>query len=77
MFIGKEEVIDNCIKNILVVVVDIYRLNYIECEELLKLLEKVVVIDYYRRGVEFINDVVFLFYEIYVFLMCEMVIELV
>lgn len=51
MFIGKEEAIDNCTKNTLVVVVDTHRPNYTECEELLKLSEKVVVIDHHRRGV--------------------------
>ena len=77
LFIGKEEAIDNCTKNTLVVVVDTHRPNYTECEELLKLSEKVVVIDHHRRGVEFINDAVLLFHEIYVSSTCEMVTELV
>ncbi|HGM3506337.1 TPA: DHH family phosphoesterase [Clostridioides difficile] len=77
LFIGKEEAIDNCTKNTLVVVVDTHRPNYTECEELLKLSEKIVVIDHHRRGVEFINDAVLLFHEIYVSSTCEMVTELV
>ncbi|KAK2263605.1 phosphoesterase [Clostridioides difficile] len=77
LFIGKEEAIDNCTKNTLVVVVDTHRPNYTECEELLKLSEKGVVIDHHRRGVEFINDAVLLFHEIYVSSTCEMVTELV
>nr|WP_330405485.1 DHHA1 domain-containing protein [Clostridioides difficile] len=44
---------------------------------MLKLSEKVVVIDHHRRGVEFINDAVLLFHEIYVSSTCEMVTELV
>lgn len=77
LFIGKEDAIDNCTKNTLVVVVDTHRPNYTECEELLKLSEKIVVIDHHRRGVEFINDAVLLFHEIYVSSTCEMVTELV
>ena len=67
----------NCTKNTVVVVVDTHRPNYTECEELLNISDKVVVIDHHRRGVEFINDTVLLFHEIYVSSTCEMVTELV
>ena len=58
-------------------VVDTHRPNFTECEKLLDISEKVVVIDHHRRGVEFINDTVLLFHEIYVSSTCEMVTELV
>lgn len=77
LFIDKDEAIKNCTKNTLVVVVDTHRPNYTECEEVLGLSEKIVVIDHHRRGVEFINDTVLLFHEIYVSSTCEMVTELV
>ncbi|RDY25509.1 phosphoesterase [Romboutsia weinsteinii] len=77
IFIDHDEAIKNCTRNTLVVVVDTHRPNYTECEELLGLSEKVVVIDHHRRGVEFINDTVLLFHEIYVSSTCEMVTELV
>ena len=77
MFIDKDEAIRECTKNTLVVVVDTHRPNYTECEQLLSISEKVVVIDHHRRGVEFINDTVLLFHETYVSSTCEMVTELV
>lgn len=77
LFIDKDDAIKNCTKNTLVVVVDTHRPNYTECEELLNISDKVVVIDHHRRGVEFINDTVLLFHEIYVSSTCEMVTELV
>ena len=77
IFIDKDEAIRECTKSTLVIVVDTHRPNYTECEELLSLSDKVVVIDHHRRGVEFINDTVLLFHETYVSSTCEMVTELV
>lgn len=77
IFINKDDAIRNCNKNTLVVVVDTHRPGYTECPELLGLTKKIVVIDHHRRGVEFINDAVLLFHEIYVSSTCEMVAELV
>ena len=77
IFIDHEAAIKNCTKKTVVIVVDTHRPNYTECEELLGISDKVVVIDHHRRGVEFINDTVLLFHEIYVSSTCEMVTELV
>ena len=77
LFIDKDEAIRECTKNTLVVVVDTHRPNFTECEQLLSLSDKIVVIDHHRRGVEFINDTVLLFHETYVSSTCEMVTELV
>lgn len=77
IFIDKENAIKNCSRDTLVVVVDTHRPNFTECEELLDISEKVVVIDHHRRCVEFINDTVLLFHETYVSSTCEMVTELV
>lgn len=77
LFVDKDEAIRECTKNTLVVVVDTHRPNFTECEQLLSLSDKVVVIDHHRRGVEFINDTVLLFHETYVSSTCEMVTELV
>lgn len=77
LFVDKDEAIRECTKNTLVVVVDTHRPNFTECEQLLALSDKVVVIDHHRRGVEFINDTVLLFHETYVSSTCEMVTELV
>ena len=77
LFINKEEAIKNCTKDTLVVVVDTHRPSYTECEELLGISIKIAVIDHHRRGVEFIQDTVLSFHEIYVSSTCEMVTEVV
>ena len=77
MFVDSDYAIKECNKNTLVVVVDTHRPNHTECPQLLNQSSKVVVIDHHRRGVEFINDTVLLFHEIYVSSTCEMVTELV
>lgn len=77
LFISKEEAIKNCTRDTLVVVVDTHRPSYTECEELLGISKKVAVIDHHRKGVEFIQDTVLSFHEIYVSSTCEMVTEVV
>ena len=77
IFVDTDYAIKECNKNTLVVVVDTHRPNHTECPQLLNQSSKVVVIDHHRRGVEFINDTVLLFHEIYVSSTCEMVTELV
>ena len=77
MFVDSDYAIKECNKNTLVVVVDTHRPNHTECPQLLNQSSKVVVIDHHRRCVEFINDTVLLFHEIYVSSTCEMVTELV
>jgi len=77
IFIGHERAIDMCKKKTLVVVVDTHRPSYTECQKLLSLSNRVVVIDHHRRGVEYINDSILLFHEIYVSSTCEMVTELI
>ncbi|MDR0880695.1 MAG: DHH family phosphoesterase [Clostridioides sp.] len=77
MIINSEDAIEGCTEDTLLVVVDTHRPNHTECEQLLGISNKVVVIDHHRRGVEFIEDTVLLFHEIYVSSTCEMVTELV
>ena len=77
LFISKEDAIRNCTRDTLVVVVDTHRPSYTECEELLEISKKVAVIDHHRKGVEFIQDTVLSFHEIYVSSTCEMVTEVV
>ena len=77
IFVTCEESIRNCNKDTVVIVVDTHRPSYTECQELLNISKKVIVIDHHRRGVEFIKDTVLLFHEIYVSSTCEMVTELI
>ncbi|SHH31025.1 DHH family phosphoesterase [Tepidibacter thalassicus] len=76
-FIGKDEAIRYCTKDSLVIVVDTHRPNFTECEELLKISERIVVIDHHRRGVEFIDNAVLIYHETYASSTCEMVTELI
>ena len=77
VFVDSDYAIKECTKNTLVIVVDTHRPNFTECPQLLNISDKVVVIDHHRRGVDFINDTVLLFHEIYVSSTCEMVTEIV
>ena len=77
MFINCEYAIENCKKDTLVIVVDTHRPSYTECEEIINISDRVVVIDHHRRGVEFINETVLLFHETYVSSTCELITELV
>ncbi|WFD10263.1 DHH family phosphoesterase [Tepidibacter hydrothermalis] len=77
VFISREDAIRNCKRNSLVVVVDTHRPNFTECEELLKISEKIAVVDHHRRGVEFIDNAVLMYHETYASSTCEMVTELI
>jgi c-di-AMP phosphodiesterase-like protein len=77
IFISREEAIRNCNKDSLVIVVDTHRPNFTECEELLRISEKIAVIDHHRRGVEFIDNAVLMYHETYASSTCEMVTELI
>ncbi len=63
-------------KKSLLVVVDTYRPSFTECPELLKLTDKIVVIDHHRRGTEFIENTVLTYHEIYASSTCELVTEI-
>lgn len=77
VFISKEEAIKHCGRNTLIIVVDTHRPSFTECEELLKISEKIIVIDHHRRGVEFIDNAVLMYHETYASSTCEMVTELI
>ncbi len=77
VFISRDDAIKNCKRNSLVVVVDTHRPNFTECEELLKISEKIAVVDHHRRGVEFIDNAVLMYHETYASSTCEMVTELI
>lgn len=63
-------------KETLVVAVDGHRPSYMECEEILKYTDKIVVIDHHRRGVEFIENAVLTYLETYASSTCELVTEI-
>lgn len=77
VFISSEDAIKHCSKNSLILVVDTHRPNYTECEELLKLSDKIAIIDHHRRGIDFIDNVVLIYHETYASSTCELVTELI
>lgn len=71
-----EEVMEIFNDDMLFVIVDIYKLLFVMEEWLVNKIEYIVVIDYYCRGEEFIRDLLFVYMELYVLLIVELVIEL-
>lgn len=63
-------------KNSMLVVVDVNRPSYTECEELLKKLHTVVVIDHHRRMKDSITNATLSYIEPYASSACEMVAEI-
>ena len=74
--IGAEQAELMASKSSLCVVVDNHRPNYVEAPKLLEIIEKVVLIDHHRRGVDFIEDVVLTYLEPYASSTCELVAEI-
>ncbi|MDO4942687.1 MAG: DHH family phosphoesterase [Lachnospiraceae bacterium] len=63
-------------KNAMLVVVDVNRPSYMECEELLKKLHTVVVIDHHRRMKDSIKSATLSYIEPYASSACELVAEI-
>lgn len=66
------EIVDN---NTVLVVVDVNKPSYTECEDLLKKTRQIVVLDHHRQGVESIENAVLSYVEPYASSACEMVAE--
>lgn len=76
MFIGSvqaQEIVDN---NTLLVVVDVNRPNYTECEALLSMTHTIVILDHHRQTGEAIQNAVLSYIEPYASSSCEMVAEI-
>ncbi len=63
-------------KSSLCVLVDNHRPSYTEAPNLLEIIDKVVLIDHHRRGVDFIEDPVLSYLEPYASSTCELVTEI-
>lgn len=74
--IKRNEALDKISSKTLVIIVDTHRASFIECPELLKFTDRVVVIDHHRKGTDYIQDSVLSFHEIYASSTCELVTEL-
>jgi len=75
MFVTSSEALEIADNNTVVIVVDVNRPSYTECEELLKKVRTIVVLDHHRQGTESIENAVLSYVEPYASSACEMVSE--
>lgn len=76
MFITGSQAMDLVDINTVVVVVDVNRPSFTECQELLYLSRTIVVLDHHRRSNESIENAVLSYIETYASSTCEMVAEI-
>lgn len=76
MFIGKSKAMEIVDNNTLLVVVDVNRPSYTECEELLSQTRTIVILDHHRQTGEAIPNAVLSYIEPYASSACEMVAEI-
>lgn len=76
MFIDRHEARELVDENTLVVVVDVNRPSYTECEDILYMTKTIVVLDHHRQGSEVIRNAVLAYVEPYASSACEMVAEI-
>lgn len=76
MFLTSEEAIDAADENALVIVVDTNRPQMTECEELLRIVKTVVVLDHHRQSSDNIENALLSYIEPYASSACEMVSEI-
>lgn len=76
MFINVNESIERVDDNTVVVVVDVNRPSYTECEDLLRIAKTIVVIDHHRQSSEVIENAVLSYIEPYASSASEMVAEI-
>lgn len=75
MFLNSSQAIEKADENTLLVVVDVNRPNYTECEQLLDMVSTIVVLDHHRSSGEAIKSAVLSYVEPYASSACEMVAE--
>ena len=74
--INKAEAISKITPETLLVVVDTHKVNYVEVPELLEETHKVVIIDHHRKSVDYIEDAILTFHEVYASSASELVTEI-
>lgn len=76
LFLSSEQAIEAIDYNTVLVVVDVNRSSYTECEELLTRTKSIVVIDHHRQGGDVIEHATLSYIEPYASSACEMVAEI-
>src|SRR5699024_4983963 len=75
-FVDSNQAMDIVDFNTVVVVVDVNKPSYTECEELLHMTKTIVVLDHHRQGSEVKQNAVLSYIEPYASSACEMVAEI-
>ena len=76
LFFNSEQALEAVDPDTVVVVVDVNRPSYTECEELLSLTKNVVVIDHHRQSGEVVEHAILSYIEPYASSACEMIAEI-
>jgi len=76
VFVKHNEALAKANNETLLIVVDTHRASFTELPELLKITNKVVVIDHHRKVTDFIAEAILTYHEIYASSACELVTEL-
>ena len=77
VIINKEVAEENIDQDTLLVVVDTHKTNYVESEEVLNKVNKIVIVDHHRRSANYIENATLVFQEVYASSAAELVTELV
>jgi len=76
-FISNEQAMNILEKDTLVIVVDTHRPSIVECPDILRHTDNIVLIDHHRRSEECIQNTVLMHHEAYASSTCEMVTEII
>lgn len=76
LFVKSDEALDMAGRDTMLVVVDVNRQSYTECEELLHRISTIVILDHHRQGEDVIQNAVLSYIEPYASSACEMVAEI-
>ncbi len=76
VIINKEVALENVDEDTLLIIVDTHKIGYVESEELLDKVGKIVIIDHHRRSADFIENATLTFQEVYASSASELVTEL-
>lgn len=76
VIINKEVALENVDDDTLLVIVDTHKMTYVESEEIVDKVEKIVIIDHHRRSADFIEKATLTFQEVYASSTAELVTEL-
>jgi len=74
--ISPEEALNYATEDTLLVILDTHRENMLPCPELLRVVNKVIIIDHHRRSTDFITPVSLTYHEPFASSTCEMVTEI-